>query len=93
LTTEPTIDATGIQKIHIGNLALASNEAGVRELFAVHGEVKSFERPLDKVTKAPGMFAYVEMAHADAATAIGAVNGQELDGQALRVTAARPPRA
>jgi hypothetical protein len=33
------------------------------------------------------------MAPADAAKAIAALNGQELDGQALRISEARPPRA
>ena len=81
-----------MQKIHIGNLAAASNEAGVRALFASHGEVSSYDRPLDGKTQAPAGFAYVEMAQADAVKAIAAVNGQELDGQALRVSEARPPR-
>ena len=93
LTTEQTIETNKIQKIHIGNLALTSSEAGVREFFAPHGEVRSFERPLDKVTNVPGGFAYVEMAQADAAKAITALNGQQLDGQALRISEAKPPRA
>jgi len=80
------------QKLHIGNLALASTEAGVRELFAQQGEVLSYERPLDKQTKAAVGFAFVEMASADAAKAITAINGQQLDGQALRVTEAKPAR-
>ena len=92
LTTQPTIGSNEIQKIHIGNLAPASSEAGVREMFAPHGEVRSYERPLDKVSKVPGGFAYVEMAQADATEAIAALNGQQLDGQALRVTEAKPPR-
>jgi RNA recognition motif-containing protein len=91
--TQPTVETNAVQKIHIGNLAAASSEAGVRELFAAHGTVSSYERPLNKTTQEPGAFAYVEMAHADAAKAIEAVNGTELDGQALRVSEARPPRA
>jgi RNA recognition motif-containing protein len=62
----------------------------VRELFAVHGEVQSYERPLDKVTSVPAGFAYVGMAAADAAKAIAALNGQQLDGQELRVSEAKP---
>ena len=93
LTTQPTIDANAIQKIHIGNLALASSEASVREMFAKHGEVCSYERPVDKVTNAPGGFAYVGMARAEATKAISALNGQQLDGQALRISEAKPPRS
>jgi RNA recognition motif-containing protein len=81
------------QKIHIGNLAPASSEEGVRALFATHGEVASYERPVDAATKAPAAFAFVQMAPEAAAKAIAALNGQELDGQALRVSEARPARA
>ena len=62
----------------------------MRALFATHGPVTSYERPIDNATKAPRDFAYVEMANADAAKAIAALNGQQLDGQALRVSEATP---
>jgi hypothetical protein len=39
-----------MQKIHVGNLAAASNEAGVRALFTTHGAVSSYERPIDGAT-------------------------------------------
>lgn len=91
--TQPPVETNENQKIHIGNLAAASSEAGIRELFATHGVVNSYERPMDRKTNEPGGFAYVEMATADAAKAIAAVNGQQLDGQELRVSEARPPRA
>ena len=93
LTTQPTIETNEFQKIHIGNLAATSSEAGVREMFAKHGEVRSYERPVDRETKVAGGFAFVEMKQADATKAIAALNGQSLDGQALRVSAAKPPRS
>ena len=79
-----------MQKIHVGNLAAASSEAGVRALFTTHGAVSSYERPTDGATKNPAGYAFVEMAHADAVKAIAALNGQQLDGQALRVSEAKP---
>jgi RNA recognition motif-containing protein len=88
--TQPSVEPQALQKVHIGNLATKSDEAGVRALFATHGEVFSFERPQDGGTATPAGFAFLEMTPADAATAIAAVNGQELDGQALRVSQARP---
>ena len=91
--TNSTTEANAVQKIHIGNLAVASTEAGIRELFAPQGEVLSYERPLNKETQAVGGYAYLEMSTADAAKAIAAINGKQLDGQALRVTEAKPPRA
>ena len=92
-TVDPQATEQEIQKIHIGNLATASSETGVREMFAAHGEVRSYERPLDKTTSAPLGFAFLEMPSADALKAITALDGKELDGQALRVTAAKSPRA
>ena len=91
--TQSSVDSNETQKIHVGNLAVASSEAGLRELFATHGAVSSYERPLNKTTNAPGGFAYLEMAKGDATKAIAALDGTELDGQALRVSEARPPRA
>lgn len=97
LTTEQpestTPESEALQKIHVGNLAAASTEQGVRALFAEHGIVSSFERPTIEATKAPAGFAFVHMTRPDAAKAIAALNGHELDGQALRVTEARAPRA
>ena len=84
------VEPQTLQKIHIGNLAKVSSESGIRELFSTHGAVTSYERPVDRDTKVPAGFAYVEMASADAAKAIAALNGQELDGQALRVSEAKP---
>lgn len=79
-------------KIQIGNLAAKSSETGVRALFAPLGAVSSYQRPIDSATKAPGALAYVEMAQADAVKAIAALNGHQLDGQALRVSEAKPSR-
>jgi cold-inducible RNA-binding protein len=91
--TDQLIEKNSVQKIHIGNLALASTEAGVRALLVPHGEVRSYERPIDRDSTVVSGYAYVEMITADAQKAIAAINGQELDGQALRVTEAKPPRA
>jgi RNA recognition motif-containing protein len=86
--TAPT--GAAMQKIHVGNLAATSSESGVRALFATHGAVSSYERPIESATKKPAGFAFVEMAQADAAKAIAALNGTQLDGQALRVSEAKP---
>ena len=88
--TQTTVDPKETQKIHIGNLAASATEADVRALFSTHGEVASYERPMDKETKQPSGWAFVEMAQADAAKAIKAVNGQLLSEQALAVSEARP---
>ncbi len=91
VTAEPTV-ASPIRTIHIGNLAAASTESGVRGLFASYGVVRSYERPINRLTNVPGGFAYLEMAQVDARRAIAALNGQVLDGHALRVSDSRPRR-
>lgn len=93
LTDQMMIEKVTVRRIHVGNLAAASTEAGVRELFAPHGLIRRYERPLDAVTKVAVGYAFVEMVQADAEKAVVALNGQQLDGQALRVTEARPPRS
>ena len=63
---------------------------GIETTVIPDGEVASYERPMDKETKQPSGWAFVEMAQADAAKAIKAVNGQLLSEQALAVSEARP---
>jgi RNA recognition motif-containing protein len=58
-------------------------------LFAAHGTVESVALPSDRETGRPRGFGFVEMSSADAARAIQAVNGQSLDGRALRVNEAQ----
>lgn len=86
------IEKNSVQKIHVGNLAIASTEEAVRALFEPHGGVRSYERPLNRDPNAVSGYAYLVMLSADARSAIVAVNGQELDGRTLRVTEATPPR-
>jgi RNA recognition motif-containing protein len=76
-------------KIYVGNLPFSATEEQVRALFAAHGTVESVALPSDRETGRPRGFGFVEMSSADAARAIQAVNGQSLDGRALRVNEAQ----
>jgi len=76
-------------KIYVGNLPFTATEDQVRELFAAHGTVESISLPNDRETGRPRGFGFVEMSQADASRAIQAVNGQSLDGRALRVNEAQ----
>jgi RNA recognition motif-containing protein len=76
-------------KIYVGNLPFSASEDQVRELFAAHGTVESVALPTDRETGRPRGFGFVEMSQSDAARAIQAVNGKELDGRALRVNEAQ----
>jgi RNA recognition motif-containing protein len=61
----------------------------VRALFAAHGTVESVSLPNDRETGRPRGFGFVEMSQSDSARAIQSVNGQSLDGRALRVNEAQ----
>ena len=78
------------QRIYVGNLPFTATEAEVEELFAAHGEVISVALPTDRETGRPRGFGFVEMADADAAKAIDALNGRDFGGRALNVNEARP---
>ena len=82
-----------VQKIYVGNLPFSATEEEVQALFAAHGEVLSCALPTDRETGRPRGFGFVEMANEDAATAIQALNGQDMGGRVLTVNEARPREA
>ncbi|MCX5921824.1 MAG: RNA-binding protein [Candidatus Dependentiae bacterium] len=80
--------------IYVGNLSRLVTEEKLRSLFAQFGTVTSVKLIKDKFTGQPKGFAFVEMGSAnEAQTAITELNGQELEGQRLRVNEARPREA
>jgi RNA recognition motif-containing protein len=80
--------------IYVGNLPFNATEQDVRALFEPHGTVESVKLINDRETGKPRGFGFVDMAQADAQTAIQALNGQQLGGRPLRVNEAqeRPQR-
>lgn len=77
------------KKIYVGNLSFQTTEDSLRSLFTPHGEVVSVNIITDRYTGESRGFAFVEMAQdAQAAAAITALNGRELDGRQLRVNEA-----
>jgi RNA recognition motif-containing protein len=80
--------------IYVGNLPFNATEQDVRALFEPHGAVESVKLINDRETGKPRGFGFVDMAQADAQTAIQALNGQQLGGRPLRVNEAqeRPQR-
>ena len=78
-------------KVYVGNLSFDTTQDALRDLFAAHGEVTSVNIVTDGYTGRPRGFAFVEMATEEAAgAAITALNGQEVDGRALKVDKAKP---
>ena len=80
--------------IYVGNLPFSANEADIRVLFERYGKVDSIKLVNDRETGRPRGFGFVEMPSAETQAAIGALNGYEMDGRALRVNEAqeRTPR-
>lgn len=77
------------KKLYIGNLSYTTDEASVRKMFEVHGEVVSINLISDRYTGQSKGFGFVEMATDEAAkAAIAALNGQEIDGRTIRVNEA-----
>ena len=81
-----------MKKIYVGNLSFNTTEDELRQLFAEHGAVESVAVVTDRQTGQSRGFGFVEMAPADADTAISALNGTSLGDRSLNVNEARPRR-
>ena len=78
-------------KVYVGNLSFDTTQDGLRELFEAHGQVATIDVIADRDTGRPRGFAFVEMMTEEGANAaMGALNGQEMDGRALKVAPAKP---
>ena len=78
------------KSIYVGNLPWSATEDQVRNLFAQYGTVNSVNLVSDRETGRARGFGFVEMAAADAAGAIQALNGANMDGRSLKVNEAQP---
>ena len=78
-------------KLYVGNLTFNTTEAQILDLFKQSGNVVSCQLIIDKDTGKSKGFAFVEMgSEAEAAKAMAACNGKDLDGRALKVNEAKP---
>lgn len=80
-------------KLYVGNLSYSVTDTQLRSLFEPFGEVESARVISDRDTGSSKGFGFVEMPDEDAKKAMGALNGRDLDGRALRVNEARPQEA
>lgn len=76
-------------KLYVGNLPFTTTEDSVRALFSQHGAVESLSLATDRETGRPRGFAFLEMANADAARAMQALNGADFNGRPLRIDEAQ----
>ncbi|MDR2420012.1 MAG: RNA-binding protein [Puniceicoccales bacterium] len=77
--------------IYVGNISYDTTEASLSKAFEPHGTVVTARIVTDKLSGRSRGFGFVKMADAqEAAQAIEAINGSELDGMVLTVNEARP---
>jgi RNA recognition motif-containing protein len=78
-------------KLYVGNLAYETTENDLQDLFEQHGAVNEVHLMMDRMTGKSRGFAFVTMNDDEQAkSAMGAVNGKELNGRPLKVNEARP---
>lgn len=76
--------------IFAGNLPFSMTEEALEDLFATHGEVLTVHLVRHRETGESRGFAYIKMPREEAVLAIGALDGHEVDGRAVRVAEAQP---
>ncbi len=80
-------------KLFVGNLSWETTDESLSAFFATVGEVSEAKVIVDKFKGRSKGFGFVTMATDELATeAIDQLNGKELDGRAINVSVARPPR-
>ena len=77
--------------IFVGNLSYQTTESELEALFGAYGTVERVTVVRDRDTGQPRGFAFVEMTNSnEAANAMQAMNGREMNGRTLNVNEARP---
>lgn len=80
-----------MKNLFVGNMSFQTTESDLRSMFEPFGEITRIQLMTDRDTGRARGFGFVDMANdEEAAKAIAALNGKELDGRALNVNEARP---
>ncbi len=80
-----------IRKLHVGNLSDDTGNADLERLFSQFGTVRSAQVVTRRLTGRSQGFGYVEMdSDEEAHAAMTALDGQELGGNRITVSPARP---
>ncbi|OFW31079.1 MAG: RNA-binding protein [Acidobacteria bacterium RIFCSPLOWO2_12_FULL_60_22] len=80
-----------MKNLFVGNMSFQTTENDLRSMFEPFGEITRVNVVTDRDTGRARGFAFVEMTNdEEAAGAIAALNGKEVDGRALNVNEARP---
>lgn len=79
------------KNIYVGNLSYGISEDKLKQVFSEFGNVTSAKIVTDRETGRSKGFGFVEMSSDDdAASAIEALDGKEIDGRSAKVSSARP---
>ena len=79
------------KKLYVGNLAYSVTDSDLQTMFGAHGTVQSAQVIMDRDTGRSKGFGFVEMgSDQEAQAAIGALNGQQVEGRSLTVNEAKP---
>ena len=80
-----------MKNIFVGNMSFSMTEQTLRSLFEPYGAVERANIVTDRDSGQPRGFAFVEMSNdADAAKAINALHGRDVEGRTLNISEARP---
>lgn len=80
-----------MKNVFVGNMSFEATESGLRSIFEPFGEITRIQLITDRDTGRARGFGFVEMANdEEAAKAIAALNGTEMNGRALNVNEAKP---
>jgi cold-inducible RNA-binding protein len=80
-----------MKNLFVGNLSFQTTEADLRALFATFGQIGRVHMAMDRETGRARGFGFVEMTVDDeAAKAIAALDGKEVNGRNIKVNEARP---
>ena len=79
------------KKLYVGNLGYETSQSELEAMFGAHGTVESAQVINDRDTGRSKGFAFVEMSSdAEAQAAIGALDGTDCAGRAIKVNEAKP---
>ena len=83
-----------MKNLFVGNMSFQTSETDLQELFKQFGQVTRVHVAMDRETGRARGFAFVEMPNdGEAAKAIAALDGKEVNGRNLKVNEARPKTA
>ena len=79
------------KKVYVGNMSYETSQTDLETMFGAHGTVESAQIIMDRATGQSKGFGFIEMSSdAEAQAAIGALDGKDSGGRALKVNEARP---